>query len=200
MNVWLGTGKDQIFMNFCLTYYLIKLQLYYSFGWMKFRGLNIKILKIVQLMPDYLPLNKIKVEVSSVDSNKWIHITKPEKPSIHESDEVGGNIDRDIEMDPFPLFENKKRAINRSFFGLCKVPLEMDERVIESGLKVLECKQKTMSDMDSEKEKAYHNEIKEELKRLKGLEGKIDEIHQKTDQIERQLDKLISKMPCYSSP
>jgi hypothetical protein len=139
-------------------------------------------------MPEYLPINKIKVEISTFDSNKWIYIPKPIKPNDDEKNDAGYELQRDIESDPFPLTHVKSRVLSQSFFGFCKVPLEMDERIVESGLKVLENVQESKSKKDLEKkEKAHRDEIKEGLKRQQVVERKIDKIEQKLDQLLNQM-------------
>jgi hypothetical protein len=154
-------------------------------NWLERYGLDKKFLTIVQLMPDYLPMNKIKVEMSSFDSNKWIYIPKKEVFNDDELNEVGEIMQRDIERDPFPLQEVSKKALSGSFFGFFNEPVEMDERIIESGLQVLQCSQESKADRELEiKEQAHRDEIKESLDHLnRQLNLNIDKVEQKLDQL-----------------
>jgi hypothetical protein len=92
-------------------------------------------------MPDFLPMNKIKVEMSSFDSNKWIYVPKPNKHDDDEKDDKGEELQRDIESDPFPLLDVKKKALSRPYLGCYMIPVKMDELIIENGLNVLESNQ-----------------------------------------------------------
>jgi hypothetical protein len=142
-------------------------------------------------MPDYLPMKKIKVEISSFDSNFWIYIPKPMKTN----DDNDKKVKIDIERDPFPLIHVKKSVLNSSFFGFCKVPLEMDKRIVESGIKVLEYNQESKTNRQLEKiEKAYREEIKERLKRQQSLEGKMDKIEHKLDKMEQNIENILNQI------
>jgi hypothetical protein len=134
-------------------------------------GLDKRYLTVVQLLPGYLPMNRIKVEISSFISNKWIFTTKPN--DYEENDLVENR-----------LLNIRNKALCRSYFGCCKTPLTMDERIIESGLEVLEFTQKSKMVFESEKnEKAFRDSIKE---------GQIHLMRQH-DKIEQKLDQLLNR-------
>jgi hypothetical protein len=113
--------------------------------WLKRLGLDKMFLSIVQLMPNYLPMNKIRVEISSFDSNKWMDAPK-------------FNDDKYCTKDELPLIEDEKKVLGFSYFGCCKVPIEMDERIIESGLKVLENNQEIKSKLEMKAKKKANRE------------------------------------------
>jgi hypothetical protein len=118
-------------------------------------------------------MNRIKVEISTFPSNKWIYIPKSIKPSDDDCDDYDRILQRDIERDPFPIYLVRRRALCRSFFGCCSAPVEMDQQIIENGLKVLACK----------KSKTYGDETAEILKQQQGLKEEIDKIGQKLNLI-----------------
>jgi hypothetical protein len=140
-------------------------------------------------MPDYLPTNRIKVEISSLSSNKWIFIPRTRHIDDDERDDKGEELARDIERDPFPLKDVKRRVLSRSYFGCCKVPLEMDGRIIESGLLVLESNREAKINEDlAKKEKIYRAEVKERLEESKRQQDKME---QKFDQMLNQVQNLV---------
>jgi hypothetical protein len=138
----------------------------------------------VQLMPDHLPMNKIKVEISSFDSNNWIFIPGKERFADDAKNDKGEEMSTDVEKDPFPLFAVKKKAMNRSHFGCCEIPVEMDERIIERGLKILESNReiKAKSELEKknkaglERQQQKFDQLLNEM-HLQGL--KINKIEQK---------------------
>jgi N12 class adenine-specific DNA methylase len=134
--------------------------------------LDKKLLKVVQLMPDYLPMNQVKVEISSFDSNNWMYVPKSFD-------------DKENYIDEKPLLNEENKVLSRSYFGCWKVPIKMNDRIIENGLKVLDCNQETKWKRElKKKEKAYRDEIKEGLEQLKRqLDLKLEKIEQKLEQL-----------------
>jgi hypothetical protein len=132
----------------------------------------------VQLTPDYLPMNRIEIVMSSFDSHKRIYIPKPK--NIIDDEKMGHG----IEQDPDPLLNVPKTIMNQSYFRCCKFPVKMDDRIIESGLNVLQLKSKRELE---KQEKADRDEIKQTLVHLKQqLDTKIENIEQKLDQMLNQ--------------
>jgi hypothetical protein len=162
-------------------------------------------MSILQLMPN-LPMNKIQVEISAYDSNNWIYIPKP-----IASDDRTNFSELDMAITPSPLSKVKTRVLSRSVLGCFKVPLNMNERIIESGLKVLErnqeqakgkLKKKTKINL-GDKEKTYQDEIKEwqdqQGVKIEKIERKLDQIMNqnngfKIDNIEKKLDQIMNQM------
>jgi hypothetical protein len=153
----------------------------------------------IQLMPDYLPMNKIQIEISCYDSNKWICAPKPIKPH-HIKVYINDYKAVEREIAPLPLSspknskdkEIKKHVLKRSIFGCHKVPVEMDERIIESGLKVLESNQQ-------EAKKQLKKKAKRELEKKKQfyLDENREELNQqglKMDKIEEKMEKKFEQM------
>jgi DNA polymerase III epsilon subunit-like protein len=116
-------------------------------------------------MPDYLPMNQVRLEMSSFGSNKWMYKSNPLS-------------EEDFNIGEERLKAVEKIALGRSYCGY-KIPFIMDEPIIEGGLKVLESKQK--SEMERKKN-AYQHEIKEELGQMKRRQEKI----------EKKLDQLLN--------
>jgi hypothetical protein len=130
----------------------------YSSRWLEHFGLSKQILAKLQLIPD-LPMNKIKIEISSFLSNKWIYVPGKEEYAFYETNDKNENITRDIENDPFPLLDVKQKALSRNYFGCCMGPIKMDERIIESGLRVLECNRAFKSQRETEKMKKAYRDV-----------------------------------------
>jgi hypothetical protein len=133
-------------------------------------------------MPGYLPMNQIIVEMSSFGSNKWMYVTKADDDFFENFvDEFGEKRLKTV----------KQMALSRSHFGY-KVPLLMDEPIIEGGLKALERNLESMTTSRSGVEmkiKAYFDKNKEEL----------DEIKRQQDKINGKLDQLLNQKLVKSS-
>jgi hypothetical protein len=141
----------------------------FSFEVFKCCNLDKKFLTVVQLMPDFLPMNKIEIVISSFDIHKRIYIPKPKNIISNEKMEHG------IEQDPVPFLNVTKTMVNQSYFGCCKTPVKMDDRIIESGRKVLQMKSKRELE---KQEKADRDEIKQTLGHLKQqLETNIEKLN-----------------------
>jgi hypothetical protein len=139
-------------------------------------------LKRLGLKKNYSPIrsiNKIKVEISSSDSNKWTYSVLSESTGFEygAKDEKAHAATRDS----FTLLNLKKKmtmvTVNRFFFGHCEIPLEMDERIIESCLKVLKSNQqsKLMSELEK-KEKAHRDKIDRGLEKIDKIERKLEQL------------------------
>jgi hypothetical protein len=142
----------------------------------------------VQLMPDHLPINKIKVEISSFDSNKWIFIPGKERFADDAKNDKGEEMSRDVEKDPFRLSDVKKKAMNQSHFGCCcMVPVEMDERIIESGLKVLKSNREFKAKSNLERQQNLKKEKFEQK-----FDQLFNEMQQQGLKIEQKFDQLMN--------
>jgi hypothetical protein len=173
-------------------------------------------------MPKFLPDSKIKVSISSFESNKWIFIplstSDRESPDgnrglrrnstflpennpisvglsyldcckvpleVDESTNKDGESGKDIDGDSIALSGDKKRLLYRNYFGRCKAPLEMNSRIIESGIKVLESNENFKLRKELEKkEKAYRDKIEDGLIQLKRqlMDIKMENIEHKPGQ------------------
>jgi hypothetical protein len=122
-----------------------------------------------QLILGFLPMKKIKIEISKFVSNRLIFIPKPKSP------EFIVDTSHDVEGDPFPLAISKGAALRQSYF-VYKVFEKMDERIVRSGLKILQQRQQLTSEMER---KLVKNERK-----LKAYQDKIDQ----------KFDRILNRM------
>jgi hypothetical protein len=122
-----------------------------------------------QLIPGFLPMKKIKIEISKFTSNRLVFIPKSMDP------EFIVHILHDVEGDPFPL-EIYKGAALRWWYFWYKTFVEMDERIVRRGLKILQQRQQLASEMER---KLVKNERK-----LKAYQDKIDQ----------KFDKILNRM------
>jgi uncharacterized coiled-coil protein SlyX len=144
-------------------------------------------------MSDFLPMNRIKVEISSLDSKYWILIPKPAKPNEDETDDNGKTLERDIERDPLPLLNVKKTVLHQTYFGSWKIPLKMDEWITKKGLKVLKRNQEMQSKKELEKiKKAFRDKTEDGLDQLEQQKGKIDKMDHKLDQLLNQMQSIVT--------
>jgi hypothetical protein len=101
-----------------------------------------------------------------------------------ETNETAKQCGKDLEGNENTLTAEKTRLLCRTYCFFKKIPLNMNGRIIETGLEVLERNQKFKSQRELEKKKkAYRDKIEDELGQLKKqLDLKIDKIEQKLDQ------------------
>jgi hypothetical protein len=88
-----------------------------------------RILRLVRLMPDFLPNQKIKIAISSFDKNKQIYIplSTNDDESKSKDEELGRNTRRNS-------IDDRKREPSRPCFACCiKVPPEMNELTNKDG-------------------------------------------------------------------
>jgi hypothetical protein len=96
-----------------------------------------------------IPKHKIKVEISSFDSNRWIYFPRTRQHSNEKIDNRS-----DIEGDPFPLMYFKEKVLHWSIMGVSK----MDSQIVQNGLKVLECNRQLKSKRELEKKKRHYRQ------------------------------------------
>jgi hypothetical protein len=151
------------------------------------------------MMPKKLPRNKVKIEISSYDSNKWMfvpgEVIKTDDTKINKSE----NISTDIEGDPFPLLDVKEKTVHWSFFNYSWIPDEMDSQIIENGLKVLECNrelkaQKKLEIKNREFEKTEKVDREQKKRTLEWLERQQQQLDLKINKIEQNIELILKQM------
>jgi hypothetical protein len=113
---------------------------------------------MVALIPNFLPMKRIKIEISSFDSDKWIYIPK--------SNSIDMDVLMDVEGDPFPLTKYKFAALHRTFFGY-KSYVQMDKRIVRNGLEILERRQQLVLEGQQKKlQIAYQDQVQQKLDKI----------------------------------
>jgi hypothetical protein len=129
--------------------------LFFSVKWLEYLGFNQKYQTILNWMLGFLHLHPINVEISLFDSNNWIY--SPE-PGAYKEDATL-QLPLEATKTQQELKDNLKYILDRSYLGFFKGPLKMDERIVESGLKVLESNQQRQlkkQQLDKMEEKLDH--------------------------------------------
>jgi hypothetical protein len=118
---------------------------------------------MVQLIPDFLPMKKIKIEIASQVNVKWISIPKLDGSDLFKED------DRFSSNDSFR--KTDEEILTRSFFGLKTTMVKMDERIVKSALDILERRDQ----MELEVERARVKKICQDA-----IEQKLDQLLHRT--------------------
>jgi hypothetical protein len=113
------------------------------------------------LIPYFLPMKKIKIEITANVDGKWIYIPRSNQTDLFK------------EVAKFAKKAKNDEVLVRSFFGL-KYKVDMDKRIVNSALEILERRKQLELEMEQEKVKQAYQD---------GIEQKLIDQNQKLEQL-----------------